>query len=238
MNKTKYSIVWQQISPNSNITKRFWVKDKKGFLPFFFFGENLNRLENKDDVELNESMLLKGILVGLGQKKAPLVPRENDDLLISLMPILREGFKVPSAEMMILDIAFNMKREISTHCSYLALKGGLKIISNSDMVRSDLLMNIWELWEEDSENGYSYMDEAIDNFYKIDLNNILPSAIEMIVYITFIATYFKQPDKINEFFEKYVVNHIKKKVLKERIKFLFENKDSTLKDVFWEPIGK
>lgn len=234
MENKKFSIVWQEFSSGSDIAKRFWVEDKEGFLPFFIEGENLKKLENKERIKLNELMLLRGILVGLGQKAKLFVPKENDELLICLLPILREGFRIPSIEMMILDLAFNLKNNISTYSSYLALKGGLKVISNSDMIRSDLLNIIWELWEENPENGYNLMEEVIENFEKINLEGILPGAIEMIVYITFIALFFKQPKKINDFLEKYVFVYIEKRVLKNRIKYLLENKNSTIKDAFWK----
>lgn len=237
-NGQKYSITWQEFGPDSQIAHRFWVQGKKGYLPFLIFGENLRLLENGESFELKENMLLFGILVGLNDSKMPFKTKENDEILISLLSTLLEGFKSRSLEQMILDAAFNLKDSVSYYCAYLCLKGGLNIEKDSSMIRSDLLMNIWELWKENPENGSNFMDEVIENFEKIDLEGVLPAAVEMIVYIAFVATYFNHPEKIKEFFEKYVTIHICKRVLKERIKFLFENKDSTLKDAFWESLDK
>jgi hypothetical protein len=64
-NELRYSSVWQECGENSDLAKRFFVSGYVGYLPFFVYGSDLERLENKEKIELREEQLLKGILFGL-----------------------------------------------------------------------------------------------------------------------------------------------------------------------------
>ena len=60
--KRNYTLVWQQVGENSPGTKRFYVPNYAGYLPFFVYGADLELLESGKEIELKEENLLKGIL--------------------------------------------------------------------------------------------------------------------------------------------------------------------------------
>ncbi|MFZ4589396.1 MAG: hypothetical protein ACOYN6_00230 [Ignavibacteria bacterium] len=229
----KYSIVWQEFGPDSDFASRFWVSGKEGGLPFYVDGDKLVQLESGKRFEMNEGMLLKGIMVGYSDNGLYVNTDENKVLLKSLLPILADGFQNMSIEQMILDLSFNLKDHSSVYAAFKCLKNGLLIEPDSSMIRSDLITMVYEIWKVETEYGYDFMDDAIENFYELNLDGILPGAIEIVVYTTFVSVYFKTPDKVSEFLEKYCYEHIVHRVLKDKIKYLLDNKDSELKDALY-----
>jgi len=227
-----YRLIWKRHNKFSKLSLYLNVKEDF-IIPYFIDGEERKLFDKSISSDLSEFHLLRGILIGLSFN-IPSPNKLNESMLISILPILQDGFKFRSMEQMILDVAFNLEKKNSYYSAYKALKGGLKIESESSMIRSDLIINIWKMWEENPDYGYNFIDDVIENFYKIDLNGILPDAIEMVVYTAFIAIYFKKSDDTSEFLHKYCFKYISRNKIKERIKYLLENKDLTLKDVFWK----
>ena len=125
--KKRYSIVWQEFSEDSNIAHRFYVVGQRGYLPFFIDGENLEKLEQKQQIELNELMLLKGILVGYNDKKMPFFEEINKKTFNDLLEILYHGFNINSLEQAVLNIACKLREENGNYASYQALKTGIEI---------------------------------------------------------------------------------------------------------------
>lgn len=229
----RYSIVWKEFGPASDVAQRFWVSGKEGGLPFYVDGKKLEQLENGQQFEINEAMLLKGIMVGFSDKGLYVNTDDNKELLKSLLPLLAKGFHNMSVEQMILDLAFNLKDTSSIYAAFKCLNNGLLIEPDSSMIRSDLIMLAFDIFNYDPEQGYDFMDCVIENFYKTDLNGILPGAVEMVVYTTFVSIYFKSPGKAFSFLEKYCYVHISNRILKNKIKYLLDNKDSVLKDALY-----
>ncbi len=134
---------------------------------------------------------------------------------------------------MILDCSCNFREDFSIYSAYTCLKNGLLIEPDSSKIKSDFISSVFGIWEDDPENGYDYMDDVIVNFYKIDLSDILPHAVELVVYSAFVSVYFKSPDNIFKFLENYCYKYINHRTLKDKIKYLLDNKDSLLKDALF-----
>ncbi len=229
----KYSIVWQMFSPGSDIALRFRVSEFEGALPFLVDGENLILLESGKKIPLDENMLLKGILLGFTDSGLFVNTDDNRKLLLSLLPFLVDGFNCVSVEKMILDYSCYLREHFSNYSAYICLKNGLLIDPESSKIKCDFVSTIFDIWKEDPDIGYDYMVDVIENFYKINMLDILPQAIEMCVYTTFVSVYFKSPDNIFNFLENYCYKYINSRVLKDKIKYLLDNKDSLLKDAFY-----
>ena len=73
-------------------------------------------------------------------------------------------------------------------------------------------------------NSDLLLNEIIESFHEININHLYHDAVEMIVFITFVALYFKGSDEeISAFLEKYIYKYISNRKLKDKIKFLLES---------------
>jgi hypothetical protein len=56
----RYSIVWKECGANSRNAERFHVPGFEGYLPFFIFGKELEKFENKENINFyTNNFLLK-----------------------------------------------------------------------------------------------------------------------------------------------------------------------------------
>ena len=230
---SKYSIVWQQFGPSSFIAKFYNVFGKEGAFPFFIEGENLKMFECGKKFPPDNSMLLIGILLAYSDNSLNANTDKNKELMLSVLPNLAAGFKYESVEIMILRFSCYFRKNFSLYTAYTCLKNGLLIEPDSSKIKSYFILTIFDIWKDDPDNGYDYMDNVIENFYPINMLDIEPQSIELVVYTTFVSVYFKSPDKISDFREKYCNKYMYHRVLKDKIKYLLDNKDSLLKDALY-----
>jgi len=224
--RTDFSLVWQECSKNSSISKRFHVPGFEGYLPFLVYGSDYDALQNKEKFQVTEKNLLLGILYGLNELEEspkPWIDPKNIDTYLQLLDILGQGFKFTDPEQMILDVASMARRDIGNNVSYKILKTGVNLIPNSSKIKSDLIMDTW-IYASDYDNDYKELERIVPLIKQVDLQTILPDAKELICYYGICSLVFLEDEgEIYTFLEEYVypnVNHLK---LKENIKNLFEN---------------
>ena len=151
----RHSIVWKECGANSRYAERFFVPGFEGYLPFFIFGEELEKFENKESVELKEDHLLKGILYGLNEfdnSPKPWHQSKDRETLLYLLDILGNGFNFESPEDMILNVAARIREDNGNSVSRIVLEVGKNLMPESSKIKCDLIFDLWAVISERDEN--------------------------------------------------------------------------------------
>lgn len=221
----RYSIVWQECGTNSRHAERFYVPGYEGYLPFFVWGQELERLENKQSVELREEHLLKGILYGLYEfdhNPKPWHQKKDLETLLYLLDVLGNGFKYENPEKMILDVAYNVREKNGNGASRIILEVGNNLMPQSSKIKSDLVCDLWAVISEQEESK-ELLNEIITLIDQMDLSDIHPDAKEIVCYYGLCALVFLNDNSgISEYLPKFVYPNIKMRQLKDKIKALLE----------------
>lgn len=221
----RYSIVWQECGTNSRHAVRFYVPGYEGYLPFFVWGQELERLENKQSVELREEHLLKGILYGLYEfdhNPKPWHQKKDRETLLYLLDVLGNGFKYENPEKMILDVAYNVREKNGNGASRIILEVGNNLMPQSSKIKSDLVCDLWAVISEQEESK-ELLNEIITLIDQMDLSDIHPDAKEVVCYYGLCALVFLNDNSgISEYLPKFVYPNIKMRQLKDKIRALLE----------------
>jgi len=219
--KNSYSIVWREFSENSEYAIRFNIRGKHGYLPFLI-NSNLFSDNRTLYVEVNERMLLHGILVGLQDIKFIFDSDENKTILLNLLDDLCDGYGVSSTETMVLSVGMNLRQEYGYWAQYEVLKSGLLKCPYSSKIRSDLTLVIAHIIVQHPKRKVELFAEIVNLFKNINLKHLDLKAIEYLIYINFVAVYFSNGNNLNEFLEKYVFKYVTNRLLKNKVKYLLE----------------
>lgn len=221
----RFSIVWQECGAN-RFAERFYVPGYQGFLPFFVWGQDLERLKNKQEVELREEHLLKGILYGLYDfDHNPFLWRQEKDrdTLLHLLDVLGNGFKYDNPEKMILDVAYNVRGKNGNRASRIILEVGNNLMPQSSKIKSDLVCDLWAVLSEQEENR-ELLNEIISLIRQMDFSDFPSDTKEVICYYGLCSLVFLNDNAgISEYLPKFVYPNIKMRQLKDKIKDLLEN---------------
>ena len=222
----RYKIVWQECGKNSRAAERFYVPEFEGYLPFFLWGEDLNLLESKQQVELREEQLLKGILYGmyeLDHHPLPIVQKKDKETYLQLIDILGDGFRYENSEKMILDVACNVREKNGNAASRVILEVGKSLVPKSSQIKSDLIFDLWEVICEQKLNN-TLLEEILLLIRQIELNQIHPNAKESVCYYGLCSlVLLKMEKEISSYLSEYIYPNIEARFLKNRIKALLEN---------------
>jgi hypothetical protein len=234
--KKKYAIVWQPISPGCDAGVRFGFESLTGSLPFFLDGHDLELLENKQRVELTEFMLLRGILVEY-LSNPPLMSIDGlRPAYENFLNVCVVGFRFPSMEELVLRVAARLRADNGNYASYKALSTGMCLLPCSSKIRSDLIMDIWLLLQErvaEGRGGLPLLEEIIDAYSGINLREVNPDVIELLVYIHFVALRLAGTSSdLDTFLKEFVFTHVSDQHLKNKIKHLLECDDCVVGDAF------
>ncbi len=120
----RYSIVWQE--------------NGQEWLPYFIWGDMLASFEAGEEIEAEETNLLKGILYELDAEPKFPVKRET---LVDLLDELMYIFNYQSLEEMILDVAAHTRDRNGSVPSQIMLEAGSRLIPDSTKIKSDLNLN-------------------------------------------------------------------------------------------------
>ena len=224
----KYSILWQECGKDSHIAKRFFVPEYEGYLPFLVSGDDLEDLEQKRDVELQESHLLFGILYGLYESDhhpKPWTQKQDRETLLYLLDVLMGGFKFESPEKMILDVASKLRERNGSQVSRVVLEVGKGLMPQSSKIKSDLIIDLWACVDNDRD---VFVKEILELLDQIDLEDVHSSARELVCYYGLCATVFlgKEEDGITQYLEKHIYPNVTNDLLKQNIKALLERPEA------------
>ncbi|MBV5330261.1 MAG: hypothetical protein JZU65_21965 [Chlorobium sp.] len=224
--KERYRIVWQECGANNHAAERFYVPGYKGYLPFLISGDEVEALENKENVLLQEEHLLKGILYGLYEfdnNSKFWHQKEDKETLLYLLDELGKGFKFDSPEQMVLDVASTIREKNGNCVSRVVLEVGSNLIPKSSKIKSDLICDLWSVISEHEEDK-DLFEEIIRLIEQIDFEGIYPDAIEIVCYYGLCAMVFlKKDDDIDGYLEKYIYPHVEMRKLKDKITALMKN---------------
>ncbi len=233
MDKEKYTIVWQECGEGSNFAARFYVPDFTGYLPFFLSGEEVDHLENKESVPLEERHLLFGLLYGW--KHNGLFGNNVDKAVGGhLLEILRKGYGHKDFEELILNVACNIREANGSSPSRVVLESGLDIVPESSKIKSDLIMDLWELALAHSsfEKRNACLTEIVKLVRKVSFPEVLSRATEVISYYGLCSiVLLGEKEDVNEYLHSVVFPNLSDPLLKDKVKSLLECKAPNISDL-------
>ncbi|MHB8135430.1 MAG: hypothetical protein ACYDH1_14555 [Anaerolineaceae bacterium] len=230
--KTNYSIVWYECRENSTLADRFYVPGFVGYLPFFVSGTDHERLENKEEIELREEHLLKGILYGINEEEKKGVfwdAERGKETYRYLLEKLGKGFGFDSLENLILSVAASARSKNGHAVSYSMLLTGNELLPDSSQIKSDLISDIWMILSE--ANNRDFYEEGlrkiVDLIYQVKMEDVIPGAREMIAYFGFTALMLLgMEEQVKEYLHQFIYPYVENVQLKIRIKDMLENPKS------------
>jgi hypothetical protein len=241
--KEPYTIVWQECGKNSLISRRFYVPRYEGFLPFFVSGKDLEVLNNKQDLELKEEHLLKGIFYGLydhanNPPKDWMHNAKFKDTLLYLLDVLKNGFKFDNSEAMIMDVASGIRVNNGSTASFRVLDVGVELIPESSKIKSDLIGDLWFVVCE-SGKSEKIFKKIIDLIPKINLSEINSYAKELVCYLGLCSLVFLAENDgienylinlddegdgwLSSYLKNYIYPHVEGDMFKNKVKEILEN---------------
>ncbi|MBN8658322.1 MAG: hypothetical protein J0M11_21490 [Anaerolineae bacterium] len=236
--KQKYSLVWKECSQGSDLARRFYVPEFTGFLPFFIWGAELEKMEHGGQIELHEQQLLKGILYGLYEYENAPKPWQylkSRQTLIHLLDILGKGYGFKDPEIMILDTAANVRELHGNEPSFRMLDSGTKLIPASSKIKSDWILDLWNIAADDdteedgslSEAQEGMLEQILLTIKEINFQDVHPNSREILPFLGAYATVLlKRPHGFPEFFADYIVPNVRNKALLEKMNLLFRNSEA------------
>lgn len=236
--KEKYSLVWKECSQGSDLARRFYVPEFTGFLPFFIWGADLEKMEQGGQVELHEQQLLKGILYGLYEydnSPKPWHDLKSRQTLLHLLDVLGKGFGFKDPEMMILETAANIRELNGNVPSFKILDSGANLIPISSKIKSDWILDLWNIaadedTEEDgslSETQEGMLQQILLTIKEINFQEVHPNSREIIPFLGAYATVLlKRPRGFPEYFADYILPNVRNTALLDKMKELFSNPEN------------
>ena len=223
-----FSMFWLPVGHDN---RHFLVPDDYyDQLPWFVWGENLEKFKATNAFNLSEESLLKGILYGL----SPSSPKiggiiYDEDVLLAILDKLQEGFKFESREQLIIDTMLNVRSINGVNVANAILKTGMNLLPESSKIKSDYIVTLWEIACEKNDNATIYT-EIVELIPNIDLEDIISSSKEVICYYGFCSLLLLKQDSIlnqdvDKFRKQYIDGVIKHEEIRPKIDILLNNPD-------------
>jgi len=223
------TIVWQDCGEDSPWAERFYVPGYEGVLPFFISGEVDDLSTYMKTVGFQEIDLLKGILYGLYEfdyQTKPWHQKKNRETLLHLLNYLQQGFGYADREEMILNIANNVRKELGSATSSTILRVGNTLIPQSSKIKSDLVINLWEVICKKDKNDELFT-AVVTLVLQIDFSEIKPFAKEIVCFYGLCALVFlNDTGSIENYIQVYITTNVKKAELREAIEGLLKNPEN------------
>lgn len=211
-----YSMFWLPVGDDN----RYYLvpDDYYDQVPWFIWGKNLEKFKATNSFNLSEECLLKGILYGLSPsctKVGGII--YDEDVLLAILDKLQAGFNSKSREELILDAALNVRDINGVHVANAILRTGMNLLPESSKIKSDYIVNLWEIACEKKDNASIYT-EIIELIPNVDLEDILNTAKQSICYYGFCSLLLLKEDTIlKQDVDKYRMQYIDGVITHEEI---------------------
>ncbi len=214
-----FSLVWLPFGK----TNKYYLtpEDFEGHLPWFIWGENLEKFKANNSFELSEESLLKGILYGLSPRIMKVGAGYNEGDLLLILNKLKLGYKYDSEEALILHAAGNIRNKNGIFPCLTILRTGMYLLPESSKIKSDYIMGLWEKACENEDNESIY-EEILELIPKIDLEDIYSTAKETICYYGLCSLVLLKQET-NKYFLQYIGGMIPTKQIQLKIVDLLDN---------------
>jgi hypothetical protein len=235
----EYSLVWQECGENSEISKRFFVPGFEGYLPFLLSGQDVESLENKMPVALNEKQLFFGIVLGMNDNAFSNDLLSMQDIEESkktwryLLDVLVNGFSYNNPEQALLDMAATIRVRNGGFLAEEALLSSVQLMPESSKIKADLVVMMWYNFESEIK-PMSELVQIIELVKQINPNDIRADVRELVAYIGFaaMASDIKDYD-VSEHLEAWVYPYVQNRILKNKIKEALEAEWVYAKSMFF-----
>lgn len=180
--------VWRHCAPNSPCAERFYVPGYEGVLPFLMPGNGDEALK----IELDEKLLLRGILYGLYEfdhHSKPWHLKKDRETLLYLLDYLQQGFRYENREEMVLTVAAQVREELGDVTSRIILEVGNVLIPQSSKIKSDLVFDLWDVICK-SDGNDTLLTAVVNLVLQIDFSEIKSSAKEVVCFYGLCALVF------------------------------------------------
>jgi len=177
-----YSIIWKHFKKESGLG--IHLKAASDFsLPYFVDGEDKERFEKKQPLELHELHLLIGLLVGYFDKPPNVDTSFAKEKTKAILLENLEKFKSKSLEDLILDFAAHLREQNGQEASLQALMTGVELLPESNHIKYDGALDLYNYLLEnnikDREAGNLKLKELLNEIDSSSLDAELKEGLEI-----------------------------------------------------------
>jgi len=222
-----FSMFWLPVGDGN----RYYLvpDDYYGQIPWFIWGENLEKYNATHRFEISEESLLKGILYGLSPTTDKFGTFYEEDVLLTILDKLQQGFHHKDREELILNVAYNVKDNNGILASLKILRTGMYLLPESSPIKSDYIMGLWEKACENEDNEDIY-EEILELIPKINLAAINNASKECVCYYGFCSLFLLKHDTklkhdTNQYIKQYIDGTITLNEIQSKIDNLLNNPD-------------
>jgi len=222
-----FSMFWLPVGDNN---RHYLVpNDYYGQIPWFIWGKKLEKYKATNRLELAEECLLKGILYGLSPNTLKLGAIYEEDVFLTILDKLQQGFHQKDREELILNVAYDIKTKNGILVALEIFRTGMYLLPESSKIKSDYIMALWEKSCENKDNESIYK-EILELIPSIDLTTIFDSAKECICYYGFCSLFLLKHDTklkhdTNQYIKQYIDGIITIDEIQSKIDELLNNPD-------------
>lgn len=228
--RSEFGIVWQLCADRSPTGRT--LPSPVAF-PICLEGDELIAMKAGEPVQPEALHLLHGILIAFNDP-SPYVacasPAQMARALHDFVSVLR----APSLEVVLLDVAAALKRRHGSRLGFLALQTALKVLPQSTLMRSELLMTLWSISPTAEERErQDLLEQSVAEFPKLDLTVLNDYVVETLVYAQLVAlSVLQQHDKRDAFARDVAVRYINTPAVAARVKYLLEQQQPDFSTIF------
>lgn len=156
MSNNSFVIHWKEFPIESPLGEHLKATNVF-FLPYLINMEEVEKMKQKDLVDLKEIHLLKGIILGYNEKQGNKNSEYSKTLFPRILSDLAEGFRI-TTETLILNISADIQKQHGSEAWFIALKNAIEIFPESSPLKYECCVALYSLLEE---NAFPDFNEGV-----------------------------------------------------------------------------
>jgi len=222
MNVT-YQLVWQSCAEAPELAERFFAPRFTGHLPFLLAGSGVP----PDPASFTVEQLLDGLVIGLAERDEfgrQCLRREDQDVLLHLLEVLRQGFSFEDYEQLVIETSGRLRARFDVRPSSAALSTGVVLVPKSSQIKADLILDLWACANltTDADTRAALLSQIPGLFEGLVAPAIPPATLETCCYRTLAAKHlagdFREDGSLEDFLIDEVIERVAHPELKAKIK--------------------